>query len=261
MRLYALIAAYAFRRYGTYRVAALSATFTNTIFGFLRASVLIALWHARPGLGGYDVTDAVTFSFLTQALLEPVRVFGGSLDLTERIRSGDIAIDLHRPADLQGWWLADDLGRAGFAVLSRGLPPMLGGTLFFSLHWPSAAAWPAFAGAVLLGVLVSFALRYLISLAVFWLHDDRGVNGISLIVSMFFSGMIVPLTIFPSTLGTVSRALPWAALVQLPADVYLGKRTDVLGVYAFQAAWAAVLLAAGRLLTARAHRNLVVNGG
>jgi len=261
MRLYAWITAYAFRRYSTYRVAAVSATFTNTVFGFMRAGVLISLWHARPSLGGYDVTDAVTFSFLSQALIEPVRLFGGSLDLTERIRSGDVAIDLHRPVDLQGWWLADDVGRAGFALLSRGLPPMLGGALVFSLHWPSPATWLAFAGAVALGILVSFGLRYLISLAVFWLHDDRGIHGISLVTSVFLSGLLVPLTIFPGRFGTVVHVLPWAALIQLPADVYLGKRTDLLNVYAFQAAWAAALLVAGRLLTMGARRKLVVNGG
>lgn len=261
MRLYAWITAYAFRRYSTYRVAAVSATFTNTVFGFMRAGVLMSLWHARPALGGYDVMDAVTFSFLSQALIEPVRVFGGSLDLTERIRSGDVAIDLHRPVDLQGWWLADDVGRAGFAILSRGLPPMLGGALVFALHWPSPATWLAFAGAVTLGILVSFGLRYLISLAVFWLHDDRGIHGISLVTSMFLSGLLVPLTIFPGRLGTVVHVLPWAALIQLPVDVYLGKRTDLLNVYAFQAAWAAALLVAGRLLTMGARRKLVVNGG
>lgn len=43
LRLYAWIAAYALRRYSTYRVAALSATFTNTVFGFMRAGVLTAL--------------------------------------------------------------------------------------------------------------------------------------------------------------------------------------------------------------------------
>ncbi len=261
MGLYVWIAAYAFRRYSTYRVAALSATFTNTIFGFLRAGVLIALWHARPSLGGYDVTDAVTFSFLTQALIEPVRVFGGSLDLTERIRSGDVAIDLHRPADLQGWWLADDLGRSAFAIISRGTLPMIGGALVFSLRWPSSATWAAFAVSALLAMLVSFGLRYLVSMAVFWLHDDRGVHAISMVTTMFFSGMIVPLVVFPGPLGEVARVLPWAALIQMPADVFLGKRTDLLTVYAFQAAWAAGLLVAGRLVTSAARRRLVINGG
>jgi ABC-2 type transport system ATP-binding protein len=184
----------------------------------------------------------VTFSFLSQALIEPVRVFGGSLDLTERIRTGDVAIDLHRPADLQGWWLADDLGRAWFALLSRGTLPLLAGSLVFTLHWPPLTTWAAFAGALVLALLVSFGLRYLVSLAVFWLHDDRGIHGISLVTSMFFCGLIVPLVVFPGRLGTVAHLLPWAALVQLPADVYLGKRTDLLDVYAFQAGWAAALL-------------------
>lgn len=261
MLLYAWIAAYAFRRYSTYRVAALSATFTNTVFGFIRAGVLMALWHARPSLGGYDVNDAVTFSFLTQAMIEPVRVFGGSLDLTERIRTGDIAIDLHRPADLQGWWLADDLGRAGFALISRGTLPMIAGSLVFSLHWPSPGRWPAVALSLLLAVLGSFGLRYLVSLSVFWLRDDRGVNAIALVTSMFFSGLIIPLVVFPGALGTVAQVLPWAAFVQVPADVFLGKRSDLLGAYAFQGAWAAVLLGAGRLLTMSARRRLVVDGG
>lgn len=261
MRLYAWITAYAFRRYSTYRVAALSATFTNTVFGFIRAGVLMALWHARPSLGGYDAADAVTFSFLTQAMIEPVRIFGGSLDLTERIRTGDVAIDLHRPADLQGWWLADDLGRAGFALVSRGTLPLIAGSLVFPLHWPSPWGWAAFAGSVVLAVFVSFGLRYLVSLAVFWLRDDRGLNAIALVTSMFFSGLIVPLVAFPGALGTVAHVLPWAAFVQIPADVFLGKRTNILTVYAFQAGWAVALLGAGRLLTMKARRRLVVDGG
>lgn len=262
MGAYIWIAAYAFRRYSTYRIAALSATFTNTVFGFLRAGVLIALWRARPTLGGYDVADAVTFSFLTQALIEPVRIFGGGLDLTERIRTGDVSVDLQRPVDLQGWWLADDAGRTAFAVVSRGAPPLIVGGLALHLHWPSSAAvWVAFAGAVLLGWLVSFGLRYLISLAVFWLHDARGIQAISMVTGMFFSGMIVPLVVFPGTLGTVARVLPWSALVQLPADVFLGRRTDLLAVYGFQAGWALALLGAGRLLTVAARRRLVIHGG
>jgi ABC-2 type transport system permease protein len=188
-------------------------------------------------------------------------VFGGSLDLTERIRSGDVSIDLHRPADLQGWWLADDLGRCAFAIVSRGTLPMIGGALVFSLRWPSPATWAAFAVAALFGMLVSFGLRYLVSMAVFWLHDDRGVHAIAMVTTMFFSGMIVPLVVFPGPLGEAARVLPWAALIQMPADVFLGKRTDLFTVYAFQAGWAVALLVAGRLVTTAARRRLVINGG
>jgi ABC-2 type transport system permease protein len=46
------IAGYGFRRHSTYRAAAVAGAFTNTVFGILRAYVLIALWQAHPGLAG-----------------------------------------------------------------------------------------------------------------------------------------------------------------------------------------------------------------
>lgn len=259
---------YATRRYAAYRVGALAEAVTNTVFGFLRAYILTALWHARPALGGYDVTDAVTFCFLTQALIGPVQIFGG-MELTERIRTGDVAIDLHRPVDLQGWWLADDLGRALFALAFRGGPPLLAGALAFRLPLPGPATWAAFAVAVLLAMLVGFAVRYVAAICVFWLHDDRGVQALALVAALFFSGMTLPLVVFPGLLGTVAHHLPWAALIQVPADVFLGKAgyfglhgtAGLLAAYGFQAAWAAVLLAAGRALTVAARHKLVIHGG
>jgi ABC-2 type transport system permease protein len=261
--IYLRVAIYAFRRYATYRVAIASAMLTNTVFGVLKASILIALWRARPSIGGYDVTDAVTFAFVSQALIGPVQIFQGSLELTERIRTGDVAIDLHRPVDLQGWWLADDLGRATFALLFRGGPTLLIAAFVFPLRLPGVLTWAAFLGSVLLGVLVSFGLRYVVSLLVFWLHDERGIHAVALVTTMFFSGMILPLVVFPGWLGELARVLPWAAMVQTPGDVFLGKRTggELAGVYAFQAGWAVTLITSGRLLTLVTRRRLVIHGG
>ncbi|MEO5877642.1 MAG: ABC-2 family transporter protein [Streptosporangiaceae bacterium] len=259
---YAFVAWFSFRRYAAYRLAAVGDAISNTMFGFLRAYILIALWGANPALGGYDSRDAVTFAFLTQALIGPVQIFGG-MELTERIRTGDVAIDLHRPADLQGWWLADDLGRAAFTVVGRGVIPMAAGWLVYGLRFPGPGRWLAFGLALLLAVVVSFAIRYLVALIVFWVHDSRGVDSVMVVLSLFMSGMILPLVAFPGGFGAVATALPWSALIQVPADVFLGKHTgwSLAGAYAFQLAWAVALLAAGRLLTRIAHRRLVVNGG
>ncbi|MGK5552225.1 ABC transporter permease [Actinomadura kijaniata] len=256
------VAWYGFRRHSAYPLSALAEATANVAFGFVRAFVLMALWKARPSLGGYDVTDAVTFCFLTQALIGPVQIFGG-LELTQRIRDGDVAVDLHRPVDLQGWWLADDLARAAATLLLRGGPPLVAGALMFPLRRPGPGALAAFGVALLLAVLVSFGLRYLVALAVFWVHDDRGLASASLVMAMFFSGMVVPLVAFPGWLGEAARALPWAALVQVPADVFLGKRTgaDLLAALGFQAAWAVALLVAGRAVTAAVRRRLVIHGG
>jgi ABC-2 type transport system permease protein len=264
VRVYLAVARHSFRRYSTYRVATVAGAFTNTVFGFIRAFVLIALWQARPRIGGYDVTDAVTFCFLSQALIAPMAVFGQGLELSARIRTGDIAIDLYRPVDLQAWWLAGDLGRAAFHLLARGVPPFVAGALAFGLRTPdSVPGWLAVLPSLALALLVSFAIRYLLALTSFWLLDDSGVNLVAVTCASFFTGLLVPLVLFPGALGTLAGILPWAAILQVPADVWLGQRrgADLLAALALQAAWAVVLLGLGRLLTVLARRKVVVQGG
>ncbi len=240
--------------------------FTNTVFGFILGYTYLALWHERPDLGGYDEAQALTYVWIGQALLAPVGVFGvgGTQELQQRIRDGDVAIDLYRPVDLQLWWLATDLGRAAFQLLARGVIPMTCGALVFDLTLPvNPLSWLVFLVAVALAVLVSFAIRYLVALSAFWLLDAVGVNMINTLLSIFCSGMLLPLHVFPGLLGEVVRLLPWAATMQVPADLLLGERAGagVLGALAFQLGWALALLALGRVVQAAATRKVVVQGG
>lgn len=266
MRLYAVVAAGGFRRHATYRTATAAGVFTNTVFGFIVAYTYTALWDQRPQLGGYDLSQALTYVWLGQALLMTCAMMGGGFEdeLMERIRTGDIAIDLYRPADLQLWWLASDVGRAAFHLLGRGILPMALGALAFDLALPgNPLTWLAFLLSVFLGVVVSFAVRFLVALSAFWLMDGAGVGQIAFLVGLFFSGMLLPLTLFPGLLGEIARALPWSSLLQVPADVFLGRHTGwgLLGAFAFQAGWALALLALGRLVQSVATRRVVVQGG
>ncbi|MBB2910240.1 ABC-2 type transport system permease protein [Streptosporangium becharense] len=202
----------------------------------------------------------MTFCFLSQACIGPMQVFG-TMELSGRVRSGDVAVDLVRPASLQMWSLADDLGRAAYLFLLRSLPPMaLGAALFGIVTPPTPAAWLFFAASFVLAVVVSFGWRYLVALSACWVIDDRGVQALSLILTLFFSGITLPLNLFPGWFGVLADALPWSAMVQVPADVYLGKR-DGLEALGFQAAWAAALLLLGALATRAARRKVVIQGG
>ncbi|MFI9339771.1 ABC transporter permease [Streptomyces sp. NPDC052773] len=262
-RLYGAVAAGAFRRYATYRAATVAGVFANTVFGLILVYAYLALWDERPQLGGYDQAQAVTYVWLGQALLAAAAIGGGGFEdeLMERIRTGDVAIDLYRPADLQLWWLAADLGRAGFQLLGRGVVPFAFGAVFFEVALPSdPLVWAAFLVAVVLGVVVGFGIRYLVALSAFWLMDGTGVVQMAWLAGFFCSGMLLPLNVFPGELGDVVRALPWSSLLQAPADLLLGT-ADPLPTFAFQAAWAVALLALGRLVQSAATRRVVVQGG
>jgi ABC-2 type transport system permease protein len=264
--LYVAVAARAFRRYSTYTAATLAGIFTNSVFGVVIAFTYIAVWKQNPDAGGYDVTDAVTFAWIAQAMIMTVVIWGGGAtdDLAERIRTGDVAIDLYRPVSFLGWWLASDLGRAVYHLMTRGLAPTVVGAVLFDLRYPaSPAVWAAFFVSVLLAVLVSFGLRMLVASSAFWLLDQTGVQNLAVVFALFFSGLTVPLVLFPAWSRDVVMALPWAAFVQVPADIWLGQREGVrlwsgLG---FQAVWATALLLACAGVVRLAKRRVVVQGG
>jgi ABC-2 type transport system permease protein len=253
-----------FRRYTAYRAAMIGGAFTNAVFGLLRASVLVATLRSRGGpVGGYDQSTAVTFAWVTQALIAVVEMFTWN-EIAQRVRTGDIAVDLSRPIDPQLAWAAADLGRAAAVVLPRAAPILLVGAVTTGLALPTAAA-PYLLGAVsvTLATLLSFACRWAVNLVAFWIVEIRGVLGFYVSVSTTLSGLVLPVTWFPPWLTALARATPFPAMVQVPADVLIGRVTGAAALQALgvQALWLIAALALGRLVLARGRRRLVVQGG
>lgn len=140
MRTWAELAAGEFRRYSSYRLAVLAGVFTNSVFGFIRVGILVSAITAAGGtLVGYSADEASTYVWLGQALLAPLALMGWS-EIADRVRTGDIAVDLARPVDLQLSWWARDLGRAAFVLPARGLPPLLVGALTVVDRLPAGGA-------------------------------------------------------------------------------------------------------------------------
>ena len=262
MRLDWEIAKRGWRRYAAYPWATAAGVFTNTIFGFLQAYILLAVYRHRTSIGGFDAADSVTYVWLAQSMIMTVYIFSW-WELAWRIRDGSIATDLLRPLDPQRYWLAFDLGRAPYHFLFRGLPPFVLGALVFELHWPSPLDALAFLVSLVLAVVVSFGFRFIYNTAAFWLLDFRGVVTLATTVVLFFSGMAIPIRYFPHALRELCYALPFASVIQTPVDIWLGKREGLalVGMIGLQLLWAIVLLGLGHVLLARATQRLVVQGG
>jgi viologen exporter family transport system permease protein len=249
-----------FLRYATYRQAVFAGLVTNTVFGFLRTAVVLTVFTGSARVAGYDPASAVTFVWVGQGLLTVVMIFGDA-ELAGRVRTGQVSADLLRPVDLQAALLAEDLGRAGFAVLTRLAVPVVIGGLAFELALPSSPIrWLSFAVGVVLAVVVSFGLRFLINLTAFWLLDSRGVLAIYGVVAPTLAGLIIPVPYFPGWAAVALSATPFPAMVQTPTDLLLG-RGNAAWLLAYQLLWVLLLLGAGRLVLARAVRRLVVHGG
>ncbi len=262
MRLYVEVARRTYARISVYRSATVAGVFTNTVFGFLLAYVLLAVYEQRPEVGGFDAVDVVTFTFVAQGMLMVLGMFSDT-EIADRISTGDVVVELQRPYDHQAWWAGVSYGKAGYYAIFRGVPPFLAGALVFDLRLPSVLHATAFVASVGLAVGVAFGWRYLLQLTAFWLLDVRGANQLGWLAAQFLSGAFVPLVFFPGWLEAMARALPFASMLQLPVEVWLGQYDGwgLLGVYARQTAWAVALVMAGRWVLARAVRRVVVQGG
>src|SRR6266540_4823406 len=197
MRLYYEIALRSFRRATTYRSAYIAGTLTNAFFGALRSFVYIALYGAGGVVAGFTQQDAISYTWVTQALISIGAGWIFSRELMTSIRTGDVITDLSRPWNFYGYWLSRSLGERIFNLLVRGSLTYLIGVLYFRAHIPSPAEALGFAAAISLALLVSFAFSFMVNLTAFWLIENSGVMLIANVLLGFFSGFLLPLAFFP----------------------------------------------------------------
>jgi len=264
-RAYLALAAAGFRRYATYRQAMVAAVVTNSVFGFLRFAVMLAVLDAGGRtVAGYDEPQLATFVWAGQGLIGVVLLWAPP-DLADRIRTGDVVMDLLRPIDPIWQLLAADLGRAGYAAVTRFAGPVIAGALVFELYAPRRPiTYALFVCSALLATVVCFGCRYLVNAAAYWLLDARGPNMFWTITSGILGGLYFPVWFFPDALAAALIVLtPFPSVIQIPLDVLVergaaGQQLASLGV---QAGWVVAILALCRWVQARGERKLVIQGG
>ncbi len=253
------------RRAFVYRAANLAGLVTNAFFGFLRASVLIALFAATDDahVGGFDLQAAVTYTGITQALIVWVALWGW-WDLIRAIKTGDIASDLQRPLGLFWYWCAQDAGRALSQFIMRSLPIMLIFAVLFPLTLPrDAAQWFGFASSMLMAWLLSFAWRFLYSLAGFWVTDAIGIGRAAATLMTFASGFLMPVGFFPRWAQVLMQATPFPSLINTPIEIFVNVATGerMLELLATQLFWVIVVIALAQAVLLAGVRRLTMQGG
>ena len=212
---------------------------------------------------GYDEGQMLAFVWIGQAMLGLVNVYGRDA-LAERIRSGDVVVDFLRPLDIQFAGLATYLGERSFTLLPRGIPTFLVGLAVTGMALPSAvSSYLLGALSVVLGMVVSFLLVYALNILGFWLVEVRGLQVLYMAVAGLFSGLYLPIALFPDWLHAIALATPFPAMLMTPIDILSGRFSgaDALLAVAVQALWVVVVGGLGALLTRAGRRHLEVQGG
>ncbi|MGW5454085.1 ABC transporter permease [Nocardia sp. NPDC003979] len=253
-----------FKRQAQYKLAMFAGLFTNCVFGFVRAAVMVAAVRSAGDFGGYDESTIAAYVWLSQALLGATQFMGPPIDLVERIKTGDVAIDFLRPVDVQLGYLAADMGRAACTFIPRGVPSIVIGATLFGLSMPdSLPAYLLGLLSVVLAVALSFLCLFAVALCGFWVVEIRGIRMLYQIVGTFLAGLFVPVHMFPEWLRVVAHATPFPSILQSPIDTLSGRVVgmEALSVVAGQAFWVLAIGLLGRVLLRAGQRRLEVQGG
>jgi ABC-2 type transport system permease protein len=263
MRLYWEISKLAFQRQLTYRAATLAGLTTNFFFGMLRASVLVALFHGQSEVAGMTVTDAITFTGLTQAAIAFLSLFSW-YEVMDSVYSGAVSSDMLKPLNYFNFWLAQDTGRAFASFLLRGVTIMIGYAILFDITVPQTFnQWLAFILVVILSWLISFSFRFLVNLAAFWTPNALGIGRLAFILSWFLSGFFMPLRILPAWFVKLCYLTPFPYTINTIVEVYLGlvNGQELVVVILAQLAWIFLLVFAGMVVLRAGVRRLEILGG
>lgn len=254
-----------------YRAAALAGVVTQAFWGALKLMVLAAFYRVGKTEPPMAFADVVAYVWLGQALFA-LLPWNADDDLVQQVRSGGVAFDLLRPLDLYGYWFARTLAfrtgrtllRSGpIAVLAAVVLPLVGLDAWALAPPPSLQSGLAFSVSLVATVLLATAITMLLQVSLLRALSGAGVQSVLPAMVTVFSGMIVPLPLYPDFLQPLLQIQPLRGLCDVPFRIYTGHIAppDAVLEVAVQLGWSVALIALGRALLAAATRRVVIQGG
>jgi ABC-2 type transport system permease protein len=262
MSLYLAMAATSYRKHLAYR----SEVWIWIVISVLYVAIQVAVWDALIGGGevaGITLRQMVTYSIVYAMTSRAIsdRVLS---EVDQKLRSGDVAVDLVKPYSYPLTLVADQLGRTAFSALFSSLPTVVVAALLFGFDLPPTAwAGVAYVVAFAICLAISFALACIVGMLGFSFLATFHFQWALGALRTLFAGTMVPLWFFPDGLRTVASALPFQFLGFVPGAIWLGEYSpsETFGLLALGTAWTIGLGALAWWMWQRITTRLVVQGG
>ncbi|MBQ6841263.1 MAG: ABC transporter permease [Bacilli bacterium] len=250
-----------------YRAAALAGLSTQFFFGFVYISVYIAFYESGSGTLPMPLSELVSFIWLNQAFFALIFMWYKDKEIINMIKNGNVAYELCRPQDLYFMWFSKIMGERLSNVALRFFPVLLIASLLpGAYHLDLSISFSSF-----LIFLVSFCLSAILMVSLVLLYhviclftlDEKGIVNIFMIISDVLSGMVLPIPFFPEFLQKISNVLPFRYVSDFPFRLYVGNISNIDGLIGIgvQITWIVILIVLGRVITKKALKKAVVQGG
>jgi ABC-2 type transport system permease protein len=185
-------------------------------------------------------------------------------EIIRLIRSGNVAYELVRPLDLYWLWFSRACAIRLIPTLLRALPLFFIAWLFLGLSFPvSFPAFCAFLLSLCFSMFLAASITTLVILSLFWTISGEGIQRLVPGLTIFLSGVLVPLPLFPDWMQLFLSAQPIRGIIDIPSRIYTGviQAGDILYYVAFQLAWCLFFVLVGRWCMQKATKSIIIQGG
>lgn len=271
IRAYTSVIAARYRTLLQYRLAAMAGLTTQLFWGVINVMVFFAFYAVSDKQQPMSLAQVISYIWLGQALLGMLP-WNVDKDIESLIRQGAVSYELVRPLDLYNFWFCRTIALRTatttlrcfpLVIFAAGLLPMFGFDRW-ALQLPAdAGAFACFLVSLFWALMLACAFTMLMHVVLVWTISGEGINRIMPSITIVFSGMVIPLPLFPDWMQPFLDLQPFRGLVDVPYRIYVGNIpvSDVLPNVIHQVFWTAMFIGFGRWLLARGLRQLVVQGG
>ena len=219
--------------------------------------ILMGVWSEAAQQADFGLSS-IEFAryFLAVYLVRQITVVWVIWDFQREIVDGKLSFRLLQPLDPVWHHVWSHIGER-FARL----PFIFGLVALFFLLYPSAFWLPSLGqmGLFTIAIACAFALQFLIqytlAMFAFWTEKASSIQEVLFLVSLFLSGAIAPLEIFPPEVRSLALWTPFPYIVNFPASILTGLKVDFVHNIGVMLLWGMVLAIVNRWLWKKGLRQ------
>lgn len=251
-----------FKQYSIYK----SNLYLFTLNRIVEVVVYIFVWQAiynqTGNTEGFTIEQMITYYILVVSVGALV-TWGINEDIARSIRSGKINKELLNPITYFQYYFGVNLGEMAFAIL-EGIVTIIICSIFWNIVLPASIGhFILFVTLILIGIPITFFTQMIVGTFGFYTNSIWGMQILRKAIISIFSGIIAPITLFPTWFQNISKILPFKELIYTPIEVWLGNisANEIFFIIIKQIIWAVILYVISKTFFNHAVKKITINGG
>ncbi|HAN20638.1 MAG: ABC transporter permease [Clostridiales bacterium GWF2_36_10] len=247
--------------------AALGGTVTQFAWGSMNLLLYKAFYATDAAKFPMSFEALSSYIWLQQAFISMLFLWFLDNEIFNLIRNGNVAYELVRPLNLYNMWFIKSVATRLAKVVLRCFPILI---IAYLLPSPYGLSLPVdlfsfiyFLITLFLALMVVCAFCMLIYITTFYTLNPSGVRFITLSLTEFLTGAIIPIPFFPEGFKKIIELTPFSSMQNIPLRVYSGDLSgfEMYKGISLQIFWLVTLIVIGKLWMKKALKKTVIQGG